>query len=108
LIAKSNEESESENLFETVKNKLQIENPEERTEALGETLYYFLIKFIPQYKLNITKGKCDDEFLCSRLTGILIKTNQETLLQIFSKTTRLYNAIKEVLLNLMQNNQLIK
>ena len=99
---------ESENLIEIIKKILQIENIEERTEALGETLYYFLIKFIPQYKLNITKGKCDDEFLCSRLTGILIKTNQKTLLQIFSKTTRLYNAIKEVLLNLMQNNQLIK
>ena len=99
---------ESENLIEIIKKILQIENIEERTEALGETLYYFLIKYINQYKLNITKGKCDDEFLCSRLTGILIKTNQETLLQIFSKTTRLYNAIKEVLLNLMQKNQLIK
>ena len=99
---------ESENLVETVKNKLQIENPEERTEALGETLYYFLIKFIPQYKLNITRGKCDDDVICARLTGILIKSNQEYLLQIISKTTRLYNALKEVLLNLMQKNQLIE
>ena len=99
---------ECENLFETVKNKLQIENPEERTEALGETLYYFLIKFIPQYKLNITRGKCEDDVICARLTGILIKSNQEYLLQIISKTTRLYNALKEVLLNLMQNNQLIE
>jgi RNA recognition motif-containing protein len=97
---------EEENLLEIVKNQLKIENPDERTEALGETIYYFLIKFIPEYKLNITKGKCDDDFLCSKLTGILIKTKQENLIQIFSKTTRLYNAIKEVLLNLMRNNKL--
>ena len=99
---------ESENLIDTIKKKLQIENPEERTEALGETLYYFLMKFIPQYKLNITRGKCEDDVICARLTGILIKSNQEYLLQIISKTTRLYNALKEVLLNLMQNNQLIE
>ena len=97
---------EEENLLEIVKNQLKIENPDERTEALGETIYYFLIKFIPEYKLNITKGKCDDDFLCSKLTGILIKTKQENLIQIFSKTTRLYNALKEVLLNLMRNNKL--
>ena len=66
------------------------------------------MKFIPQYKLNITRGKCEYDVICARLTGILIKSNQEYLLQIISKTTRLYNALKEVLLNLMQNNQLIE
>ena len=65
---------EGENLLETIKEKLKIEDNEERTEAVGETLFYFLIKFIPQYGLNTTNGKFNDSDLCSKLTGILIKT----------------------------------
>jgi hypothetical protein len=97
---------EGEHLVEQVKEKLKIENPDDMTEALGETLFYFLMKFIPEYNLNITNGKYDDTTICSRLTGILIKTNPENLLEIISKTERLYHSLKEVLLQLMQTNRL--
>ena len=97
---------EGEHLVEQVKEKLKIENPDDMTEALGETLFYFLIKFIPEYNLNITNGRYDDTTICSRLTGILIKTNPENLLDIISKTDRLYHSLKEVLIQLMQTNRL--
>ncbi len=97
---------EGEHLVEQVKEKLKIENPDDMTEALGETLFYFLMKFIPEYNLNITNGKYDDTTICSRLTGILIKTNPENLLEIISKTEGLYLSLKEVLLQLMQTNRL--
>ena len=97
---------ESENLVGKVKEILKIENTDDRTEALGETLFYFLLKFIPQYKLNITEGKCTDTTLCSKLTGILIRTDVNNLLEIISNTFRLYNSLKDVLLKLMQTNRL--
>ena len=93
---------EGEHLLETIKEKLKIDNAEERTEAVGETLFYFLIKFIPQYGLNTTNGKFNDSDLCSKLTGILIKTEPNILLQIISSTQGLFNSLKDVL------NKLIK
>ena len=93
---------EGEHLLETIKEKLKIENSEERTEAVGETLFYFLIKFIPQYGLNTTNGKFGDSDLCSKLTGILIKTEPSILLQIISSTQGLYNSLKDVLNKLIQ------
>ena len=92
---------EGENLLETIKEKLKIENNEERTEAVGETLFYFLIKFIPQYGLNTTNGKFNDSDLCSKLTVILIKTEPKVLLQIISNTQGLYNSLKDVLSKLI-------
>ena len=94
---------EGEHLLEIIKDKLKIENPEEKTEAVGEKLFYFLIKFIPQYGLNNTNGLFKDEDLCSRLTGILIKTEPEILLQIISSTQNLYNSLKDVLNTLVQS-----
>ena len=88
---------EGEHLLDTIKEKLKIDNIEERTEAIGEKLFYFLIKFIPQYGLNITNGMISDEDLCSKLTGILIKTEPDILLGIISSTQGLYNSLKDVL-----------
>ena len=88
---------EGEHLLDTIKEKLKIEDNEERTEAVGETLFYFLIKFIPEYGLNTTNGKYNDSDLCSKLTGILIKTEPNILLQIISSTQGLYNSLKDVL-----------
>ena len=92
---------EGENLLETIKEKQKIEDDDERTEAIGETLFYFLIKFIPQYGLNTTNGKYNDSDLCSKLTGILIKTDPKVLLQIISSTQGLYNSLKDVLSKLI-------
>jgi len=94
---------EGEHLLETVQEKLKIEDPDERTEAVGETLFYFLIKFIPDYGLNTTNGKYNDSDLCSKLTGILIKTEPSILLQIISRTDGLYNSLRDVLNKLIQS-----
>ena len=92
-------------LLDSIKEKLQIDNEEERTEAIGETLFYFLIKFIPQYGLNTTNGEFNDSDLCSKLTGILIKTEPTFLLQIISSTTGLYNSLKDVLNKIISSNK---
>lgn len=97
---------EGEGLVDKVKEKLKIENIDDRTEALGEVLFYFLLKFIPQYKLNMTEGKCSDTTLCSKLTGILIRTDVNNLLEIISSTSRLENSLRDVLLKLIQANRL--
>ena len=97
---------EEEGLVDKVKEILKMENADDRTESLGETLFYFLLKFIPQYKLNITEGKCTDTTLCSKLTGILIRTDVNNLLEIISNTYRLYNSLKDVLVKLMKTNRL--
>lgn len=97
---------EGEGLVDKVKEKLKIENVDDRTEALGEVLFYFLLKFIPQYKLNMTEGKCSDTTLCSKLTGILIRTDVNNLLEIISSTSRLENSLRDVLLKLIQANRL--
>ena len=94
---------EGEHLLDTIKEKLKIENSDDRTEAVGETLFYFLIKFIPQYGLNTTNGEFNDSDLCSKLTGILIKTEPSVLLQIISSTQGLYNSLKDVLNKLIQS-----
>ena len=96
---------EGEHLLETIQEKLKIENVDDRTEAVGETLFYFLIKFIPQYGLNTTNGKFNDSDLCSKLTGILIKTEPKILLQIISNTQGLYNSLKDVLNKLIQSKE---
>ena len=94
---------EGEHLLEIINEKLKIENQDERTEAIGEKLFYFLIKFIPQYGLNITNGAITDEELCSKLTGILIKTEPNILLGIISSTKNLYTSLKDVLNTLIQS-----
>ena len=94
---------EGEHLLDTIKEKLKIENSDDRTEVVGETLFYFLIKFIPQYGLNTTNGEYNDSDLCSKLTGILIKTEPTILLQIISSTQGLYNSLKDVLNKLIHS-----
>ena len=97
---------ESEHLVEKITEKLKIEDSDERTEAIGEILFYFLLQFIPQYGLNITEGKFNDSDLCSKLTGILIKTDPRVLLQIISKNDSLYSSLSDVLQKLMNSNNL--
>ena len=84
-------------LSDKIKQIMMVGNPDDRTEALGETLFYFLLAFIPQYNLNITKGKMDDTTVCSKLTGILIRTDEKNLLEIVSRTDKLEAALREVM-----------
>ena len=97
---------EGEGLVEKVKNIFKIEDPDDRTETLGDTLFYFLLKFIPQYKLNITEGRLPDSSICSKLTGILIKTDFKNLIEIISNSERLERSLRDVLLKLMQTQRL--
>ena len=69
---------------------------DETIEGLGEIMFQFLSEFIPQYNLNISDGKLKDIELCSKLTGILIKTDYNTLLEIVSSTDKLYNSLKDI------------
>lgn len=96
---------EGEHLVENVKEILKIKNEEERTEALGEKLFYFLKDFIPQYNLNITEGKYTDNDLCSKLTGILIKTDENNLIEIISNNERLYTSLNDVIEKMINSNR---
>lgn len=95
---------EGEKLVEKIQEKLLIEQPEERTEAIGEVLFFFLLKFIEQYNLNDSETNSDDSSLCSKLTGILIRTDTKNLINIISSTERLYNSLKDVVNKLKANN----
>jgi hypothetical protein len=82
-----------------IKKILLIQNTEERNELLGETIFYFLLHhLIPKYNLNITRGKYDDTILCSKLTGILLHTDEAELLEIVSNTEILLLTIKDVIM----------
>lgn len=85
-------------LVDEIKKILTISAPEERKEMLGETLFYFLLSFIPKHNLNITGGKVDDAMICSKLTGILLHTDEKYLLEIVSNNEILKSALKEVIL----------
>jgi hypothetical protein len=77
---------------------LMIKNVDERHELLGETIFYFLLKFIPQNSLNITGGRFDDTILCSKLTGILLHTDPNELVEIVSNVQVLTMTIKDVIM----------
>lgn len=76
---------------------LSLNLSEERTELLGETIFYFLQQFIAQYKLNNTEGMFDDIVLCSKLTGILLQTEEGHLIEIVSNNDILILTIKDVI-----------
>lgn len=84
--------------FKTIDKILKRPNSDERMENLGELIFYFLIDFIPKYKLNDSQGKFDDTILCSKLTGILIHEDDDEILEIFSSTDNLLVFIKSVVL----------
>jgi hypothetical protein len=77
---------------------LMMKNVEERHELLGETIFYFLLKFIPQNNLNITGGRYDDTILCSKLTGILLHTDPNELIEIVSNVQVLTMTIRDVIM----------
>jgi hypothetical protein len=82
-----------------IKKILLIQNQEERNELLGETIFYFLLHhLIPKYNLNISNGKFDDTILCSKLTGILLHTDETELLEIVSNTEILLMTIRDVII----------
>ncbi|MCQ2818134.1 MAG: hypothetical protein MJ252_12785 [archaeon] len=88
-------------LSEKVKAIFEIQNEEEKEEALGEVIYNFLADFIPQYKINTSGGKISDLELCSKLTGILIKTDANTIMEILSSTESIIVSLRDVIQKIM-------
>ena len=70
--------------IKNIENILKQPHSEERTENLGEIIFYYLLDFIPKYKLNLTQGQFDDTILCSKLTGILIHEDDQETISIIS------------------------
>jgi len=84
-------------LVNKIKQIIAIPNLEERKELLGETIFYFLLRFIPSLNLNQTLGKFSDEVLCSKLTGIFLHTDEKELVNILSNIEILVFTIKDVI-----------
>ena len=84
-------------LVNKIKQIISIPNLEERKELLGETIFYFLLRFIPTFNLNQTSGKFSDDVLCSKLTGIFLHTDEKELVNILSNVEILVLTIKDVI-----------
>ncbi len=82
--------------IKNIENILKQPHSEERTENLGEVIFYYLLDFIPKYKLNATQGVFDDTILCSKLTGILIHEDDQEILDIVSNSENLLFFIQNV------------
>jgi hypothetical protein len=77
---------------------MRIPNSDEKTELLGESIFYYLLRFISKYNLNISKGRFDDPTLCSKLTGMFLSIEEKDLLDIFTNQDVLTMTIKDVLM----------
>ena len=89
-------------LYEKILDKFLITDDSERREQIGETLFYFLERFIPQYNINKTNGLYDNHNLCAKTTGILLSAKPSELLQIVSSTQTLYYILIELVKKLVQ------
>jgi hypothetical protein len=83
-------------IINDVQNILKTDS-EEKTELLGETIFYYLLRFIAKYNLNNSEGKFDDPALCSKLTGMFLSIEVKDLLEILSNSQYLVFTIKDVL-----------
>lgn len=95
---KTSKNAENEKLVNDIKMIMQMKESDEKTELLGETLFYFLLGAISKYKLNITNGVYDDAILCSKLTGILLQAEENELLDIVENNEILVMTIRDVIM----------
>jgi RNA recognition motif-containing protein len=91
-----NKSSEDLEFLEEVKKILRKGASDERTEHLGETIFYYLLRFISKYNLNTSKGRFDDPTLCSKLTGMFLSIEEADLMEIISKNEVLTMTIMDV------------
>ena len=91
-----NTKNEVAEFIEKIKQILTTPHTDERTEQLGEIIFYFLHEFIPKYNLNIIP-QLDDTVLCSKLTGILINEDDNEILEIVSNNETIIMFIKNVI-----------
>ena len=90
-------------IYDLIIEKLQIENYDERKDAVGDTLYEFFEIFIPQYGINTSNGIFKDSYLCAKFTGILLDTSATNLLKIILNNNTLIETLKYLLAKLIEN-----
>lgn len=91
-------ENENIEFIKNIENILKQPHTDERTENLGEVIFYFLLDLISKFNLNVTKGQFDDTILCSKLTGILINEDDQEIYSIVSKNENLLVFINNVIM----------
>jgi RNA recognition motif-containing protein len=69
---------------------------EDKTESLGEVMFYYLLRFIAKFNLNRSNGKFDDPTLCSKLTGMFLSIEEKDLMDILTNTEVLTITINDV------------
>jgi len=95
-VISQNSKNEVTEFISAIKGILSMPHTDERTEQLGEIIFYFLHEFIPKYNLNIIPN-LDDTVLCSKLTGILINEDDNEILEIVSNNETIIMFIKNVI-----------
>lgn len=96
MIHQNSPNNEVNEFIISIKKILSLPHTEERTEQLGEIIFYFLHEFIPKFNLNIIPN-LDDTVLCSKLTGILINEDDNEILEIVSSNETIIMFIKSVI-----------
>lgn len=66
-----------------------------RSEILGDKIFFFLFNFLQMNKVNQSSLPIED--LCSRLTGIFINVEQNSLLEIFESESTLINTVNDII-----------
>jgi hypothetical protein len=97
MIHQNSPNNEVNEFIVSIKKILGLPHTEERTEQLGEIIFYFLHEFIPKFNLNIIPN-LDDTVLCSKLTGILINEDDNEILEVVSSNETIIMFIKSVIL----------
>jgi hypothetical protein len=101
-LISQNTKNEVTEFISSIKGILSMPHTDERTEQLGEIIFYFLHEFIPKYNLNIIPN-LDDTVLCSKLTGILINEDDNEILEIVSNNETIIMFIKNVIVVSFKN-----
>lgn len=68
----------------------------DKKESIGEKVFFFLIQFIPSVNTIDSSGMSPEE-LSSRLTGIFINADKETLLEVFQSEKNLINTMNDLI-----------
>lgn len=81
-----------------------IQNEEDRNEKLGETLFPYIAKVIEVLKLNTFQSQgITNDTITSKLTGILIQTKFEALIEILSNINIFITTAKDLIFRLYEN-----
>ncbi len=94
--AQNTPNSQNAELMKQIGQVLKNPNEAEKTEQLGEIIFYHLLMFISKFNLNTSEGKYDDPTLCSKLTGMFLSIEEKDLLEIIPNNDILVLTVKDV------------